>query len=264
METHDFGRDVIDRSFEIPVLVDFWAPWCGPCRMLGPTIEQLAGEQEGRWELVKLNTEDYPEVAQQYQVMSIPNVKLFREGKPVAEFTGALPRKAIEQWLDEHIPSGEKMHLASILSEVQTFPDPQAIRSLEAFLEENPGVQEARVALARHLVFREPLRALTLVEDIQLGHDLYDEAEDVRAIARLFDSPLQEGGAVAKALLAAREALGAGQMAPGIEKIIEAVSLDKHYQDDLPRKSAIALFHLWGDTHPVTREYRWRFDMSLY
>ena len=264
METSHFKQDVLDRSFEIPVVVDFWAPWCSPCRILGPTIEQLAGEQEGRWELVKVNTEDFPEVAQQYRVMSIPNVKLFRDGRPVAEFVGALPRKQIEQWLDQHIPSGEKLQLASILSQVSGFPDHQAAQRLEAFVADNPGVAEARVELAKHLVFEAPLRALDLIEDITLGHDRFDEAEDIRALAHFLDSPLPEDLPVARTLRDAREALKAAQAERGIEQIIQAVQTDKNFQDDLPRKTAIALFHLWGDQHPLTRAYRWKFDMALY
>jgi putative thioredoxin len=264
METFNFKRDVLDRSFEIPVVVDFWAPWCGPCRVLGPTIEQLADEQEGRWELVKLNTEDFPEVAEQYQVMSIPNVKLFRNGRPAAEFVGALPRKQIEQWLDQHIPSGEKLQLASILSQVRDFPDQHAAQVLETFVADNPGVAEGRVELAKHLVFEAPLRALTLLEDISLGHDRFDEAEDIRALAHFLDSPLQEDLPVARALREAREALKAAQPERGIEQIIQAVQTDKNFQEDLPRKTAIALFHLLGDQHPLTRAYRWKFDMALY
>lgn len=230
----NFEQDVLARSFDIPVVVDFWAPWCGPCRVLGPSIEQLAAEQEGRWELVKLNTEDHPEIAQQYQVMSIPNVKLFRDGKPVAEFVGALPRRAIEQWLDEQIPSGEKLQLAQTLEQ------------------------------AKNLVFEHPLQALALIEEIALGHEFYAEAMDIRAIAHFLNCPLPEDTPVATALKNAREALKNGNWEKGIEQLIEATVFDKSYQSDLPRKTAIALFHLWGNRHPLTSQYRWRFDMALY
>ena len=81
---------VLARSHDKPVLVDFWAPWCGPCRVLGPTLEKLAGEQSDRWELVKVNTEEDQELAHKYNIRSIPNVKLFHKGEEVAEFVGAL------------------------------------------------------------------------------------------------------------------------------------------------------------------------------
>jgi thioredoxin 1 len=100
----DFQQDVIEKSNDKPVVVDFWAPWCGPCRVLGPTIEKLARESMGAWRLVKINVDAHPQLAQTYQVRGIPAVKMFRDGKVVAEFTGALPELEIRRWLDQHLP----------------------------------------------------------------------------------------------------------------------------------------------------------------
>lgn len=106
MATPDrFQREVLDKSREKPVLVDFWAPWCGPCRVLGPTLDRLARASEGRWRLVKINTDRHQALAQHYGVRGIPSVKLFVDGGVVAEFTGALPEPALRRWLDEHLPS---------------------------------------------------------------------------------------------------------------------------------------------------------------
>lgn len=261
MQNFDFKTQVIDKSYEKPVVVDFWAEWCGPCRVLGPTIEQLAAEQRDKWTLVKVNTEEAPEVAQRYQIMSIPNVKMFYKGEEIADFVGALPRSAIMKWLEENLPDDRKRDLAALLQNLNG--NPESVANLEAFVEQNPDVTEARLALASHLIFSEPEKAQALVADILEGHKHFDAAEDVRTLVEFMafegdDSP------VGQKLATAQQAAKNRDFETAIQEIIAATTVDKSFHNDLPRRTAIAFFRTWGDAHPLTKNYRWRFDMALY
>ncbi len=259
----DFQKQVIEQSFEKPVVVDFWAPWCGPCRVLGPTIEQLAAEQADRWTLVKVNTEEAYELAERYQIQSIPNVKMFYEGDVVAEFMGALPRTAIEQWLEEHLPDDRKKNLQLLLGKLDGAIDEAVLEELEEFAAANPDLKEAAIEAARRLVWTKPGKALELVAGIHMGDKFFDAAEDLRELGRLlaFNG---NGNPAAEALEKARTAFQTKDLEAGLQELIRATMIDKNFQDDLPRKASIAMFRTLGTEHPLTKKYRRQFDMALY
>jgi putative thioredoxin len=259
----DFKQDVLMKSEEQAVVVDFWAPWCAPCRALGPVIEQIAKEQDGKWTLVKLNTEEEQTLAEQYGIRSIPNVKMFYKGEVIAEFSGALPRNQILTWLEEHLPDDTKEEIAQLLKELEESNNTETIEKLKTILAKFPERTDAAIGLAKHIIFTDPTLALALTKGISLSHKLYDQANDVQQLGLLLtskndDSPA--GQSVEKAKVAAQS----NDLEATAQHLIAAVTADRSYQKELTRKSAIALFRTLGHQHPVTKNYRWRFDMALY
>jgi putative thioredoxin len=264
----NFSEQVLDRSFQTPVLVDFWAEWCGPCKTLGPVLERLADENGKRWALAKLDTEQFPDVAAQYGVRGIPNVKLFVDGKVEAEFTGALPERAVRQWLEKVLPS-EYRKLTEQAEALLASGNTEAAKELlEKVVEAEPANVPARVLLARIYVPTDPDRAAQLVEAIEEDSNLFLVVEGIRTIAELKRKArradaLPESG-VKKKYLDAIEALGQLDFDSALHKFIEVLREDRYYDDDGPRKACIAIFKYLGENHNTTLKYRREFSSALY
>lgn len=267
-EVDDFQEDVIETSKETPVLVDFWAPWCGPCRQLSPVLESLADSQED-WTLVKVNVDENGDAAQAYGVRGIPAVKLFVDGEVEAEFTGAKPKRTIENWLDENLPSETKKALEEARTALENGNHSDAENLLWPILEEDPEHDEAQVLLARALAFKDPTRAQALAGEADVADpDLRQVRDAVQTLARLLelaDDPesLPEGDAK-ETYVSGIKALSEQDFDSALDHFIDVVRMNRDYDDDGARKACIALFTLLGEQHPVTQDHRRTFDMALY
>jgi putative thioredoxin len=234
----DFEQRVLRRSGDLPVLVDFWADWCQPCHMLAPVIEREVAAHDGRVELAKLDVDSNPATAARYGVRGLPTVKAFRDGRVVAEFTGAQPPQAVARFVDGLVPS-EADELAGGGDEA----------SLRRALELDPRHPVARRELGRLLLRRgETEEALELLE--AASGDFV--AEGLAARARLADEA---------ELAPAFEAWDAGDPATALE-LLQAALADPERRD-LVRRVMVAIFTELGPDHPLAREHRRRLSAAL-
>jgi putative thioredoxin len=267
-EIQDFSKDVIERSNTIPVLVDFWAPWCGPCKVLGPVLEKLAQRDKDSWVLAKVNTDDHQDIAEKYGVRGIPNAKLFVDGKMVDEFTGALPEAMVTQWLKKALPSKHRKVIQTAEQLILENNAKEAQGLLEDVLKKDSNNHQARVLLAGTYLYSNPKRAVELVKDVEEHTEHFTMAQAVRTIAGLLlrlnhpetfpDEPAKQ-----TYLDAARE-LSRINYDAALEKFVEVIRTNRYYDEDGARKACLAIFRTLGDNHEVTQRHRRPFSSALY
>ena len=267
-ELQNFEEEVLKASQFKPVLVDFWAPWCGPCRTLGPILEKLAQEHADTWSFVKINSDEHPALSQQYDVKGIPAVKLFHHGRVIDEFTGVLPEYAIVQWLEKALPSEAKKLVKQAEDALELDETDEAKRLLEQVLVMQPTNPTAAGLLAGIEVFSNLDRALELANIAATGEPRFislsaaiEEVASAKDTQRL-DALKNEGGFTQyrDALEAVRE----GKPEKALQLLIEVLKVNRYLDDDGARKLGVALFTLLGSAHPVTLKLRRTFDMWLY
>ena len=266
-EVSDFQRDVIERSHERPVLVDFWAPWCGPCKMLGPLLEKAWKRFSGQFALVKVNVDEHPDLSRQYRVQGIPACKLFIQGGIIDEFTGVIPERALTDFLERHLPNERKQAIADAKSLIAQGHLPDAISQLEALLAEDDD-EEVRLLLAGAAVWENPASVDDWLAPFREGHPHHATAEGYKALATLLqrgaDAQAWPEGKAREQVLQAADALQRRDMEEALPLLINSILSQKSYDNQLARKACIGLFTHLGAEHPITRQYRRRFDMSLY
>lgn len=273
----DFEARVIKS--EVPVLVDFWAPWCQPCMQMKPILEKLIRERGGKIALAKVNVDAEQRLAMAFGISSIPDVLIFREGRPIDRIQGMLPEKALAQLLDGLLPTKEE-NMADLALAREQDGDLEGAEALyREALKGEEFLDQARVGLARILLARgEKTEVMTLLDNVSGGGPLGEEALALKArawFAEKVPGPADIDTAKAKAASATGKAkalalyeLGcrlaaAGEYELALEELIEAAEGDQALLTGPAREAMIQVFHALGDAHPVTQDYRSRLMMLL-
>jgi len=275
--SESFERDVIQRSREVPVVVDFWAEWCGPCRVLAPVLESLAVEFAGRFALVKVDIEAQQSLAAQFGVQSIPFVVAFWDGRPVDQFAGALPEPLLREWLERILPTRSETLTAEAAKLESSNPE-EAERRLREAHALDPSFAPAQIALAQLLAHSDRLdEAQGILDELAKRGFLEPEAERVRAELEVSGVARQAGGvAAARAAVDAEperlelktqlaDALAAeGQYQEAMDLCLEVIEKDKTGAGEAARHAMLNILNLASADADLVGTYRRKLASLLY
>jgi putative thioredoxin len=256
-----FQAEVVEHSGQQPVVVDFWAPWCGPCRTLGPTLERLAKEADGAFRLAKLNVDDNPDLAMRYGVQGIPAVKAFRDGKVVAEFMGAQPEPAVRQFIKSITPDKAEQLLAMAGAMLAAHRWPEAEAGYQTIRAADSNNGPAALGLLKALLAQgKGIEAESLLVEFPNGREAGD-AERLRPLARYLVEAQQGPTCMDDADLEADycragKLIAGGELQGAMDAILTVLRRDKRFREGEPRTVMLGIFEVLGDQDPLTREYR--------
>lgn len=271
ISTAEFQQDVLLRSREVPVLVDFWAEWCGPCKTLSPLLERITDEGAGRFELAKVDVDANQDLAAQFRVQSIPTVVAIRHGKEVDRFSGALPEASILAFIDGVMPTELDVMVDEARTALVAGDDSAAEHILRQVLEQKPDHQEAGTSLAALLIDKGETEEAMIV----LGKLIPDaDVERLQSAARLRGSAgidLSELEAAVRAdptddkaqLELARALAAHAEYEPALDRMLEVVRHKGELMDEA-RLAMVDIFGVLGSDHPLTVTYRRQLASALY
>ena len=275
VDESNFAALVIEGSQQQPVLVDFWAEWCAPCRSLMPVLARLAEEYGGKFILAKVNSDENQALASQFGVRSLPTVKIFKNGVPVDEFMGALPESAVREFIERHIEhESDKMHAEGMQAYRQDDPE-RAVELLESAHAMEPEKSRITIDLASVLAGSgNPARAEALLNGLpeyernsSAAEGLLARLEFAREAADLPDESSLEAAAAAGDLNALYQLallkVSQSDFASAMEKLLLIIQKDRGYADDLGRRTLLKLFAMLGDD-PMVDKYRKRMTNLLF